>query len=275
MVRIIYISLLLVLVSACKKNKYEIENINGNQIDVLGHAGMGIKNLYPINSMESLTAALNSTGDGTEMDIQLTSDSVIMIFHDSDLKFSTNKSGILNNYTRSELLGTKYNSADYGNYDLVELNDFMESIVDFTSRKFTFDVKLYTQETNKVAYYNRFARKIRDIYLSFNLYDHVLVESNNITFLNSLKNLDSNIRSLYLPEDFQSGYNTAIANQFYGITISTNDITKDEIKLAHDAGLFVAIWNVHNKKMNAEAIEKNPDMIQSDRLDHLCKLLNK
>ena len=83
---------------SCKKNKEEILNLNNNKIDVLGHAGMGISSLYPINSAESLLACLHSGADGTELDVQLTMDNVLVAFHDASLSDKTNLSGIITAY---------------------------------------------------------------------------------------------------------------------------------------------------------------------------------
>ena len=59
----------------------------------------------------------------------------------------------------------------------------------------------------------------------------------------------------------------------FGITISTNNITDAEVEIAHDAGYWVTIWDVHTKAENREAIRKNPDMIQTDRVKYLTKQL--
>jgi len=62
-------------------------------------------------------------------------------------------------------------------------------------------------------------------------------------------------------------------NNLYGITISTEGITKGQITLAHNEGLLVAIWNTHSNRKNRQAVEKNLDFIQTDRVKNLVDLL--
>src|SRR5215217_6535474 len=61
---------------SCSKDPalWKTSNLNGDSITVLGHGGMGNKSLYPIDSHRSIAAALEMGADGSEMDVQLTSD---------------------------------------------------------------------------------------------------------------------------------------------------------------------------------------------------------
>ena len=116
---LLYISLLLTLFS-CKKNKIDILNLNNNRIDVLGHAGMGISSLYPINSGESLISCLSSGANGTEIDIQLTSDNILVAFHDNALEGKTNLSGRIREHSWDEISEATYTSTPYLNYKILK-----------------------------------------------------------------------------------------------------------------------------------------------------------
>ena len=48
---------------------------------------------------------------------------------------------------------------------------------------------------------------------------------------------------------------------------------EEQIKIAHDNKLLVAIWNTHSASDNIEAINKNPDFTQTDKVKNLIKLL--
>ena len=85
----IYISLLSILLFSCQVEDFELNNLNGNRIDALGHGGMGISNLYPSNSAESILNCLYLGATGTEIDIQMTSDGVLVLFHDEELIYSS------------------------------------------------------------------------------------------------------------------------------------------------------------------------------------------
>ena len=55
---------------------------------------------------------------------------------------------------------------------------------------------------------------------------------------------------------------------------SNKDISKEEVKDAHLNNIQVAVWNTNTEKKNIEAINKNPDFIQTDRVKHLVNILN-
>ena len=79
--------------------------------------------------------------------------------------------------------------------------------------------------------------------------------------------------NIYYPSSFDEGYETALLNGFDGITIASDNITKEEVAKAHLSGLKIALWNVKSGPDNWDAIEKEPDFIQSDDPRHLFSAL--
>ena len=59
----------------------------------------------------------------------------------------------------------------------------------------------------------------------------------------------------------------------YGITISTDIISKEQIEIAHAKNLRVAIWGLYTENDNIEGIRKNPDYMQTDKVEDLLDLL--
>jgi hypothetical protein len=76
------------------------------------------------------------------------------------------------------------------------------------------------------------------------------------------------------PETFEQGLSTAKELGLYGITISTNQITAEQIEMAHNAGVRVTVWDAHSDQENYDAIQKNPDFIQTDNVKYLVNLLS-
>ena len=128
---------LLLLAISCNKKEYTIDNLNNGKITKMGHAGMGITSLYPINSFESIQSCLSIGSDGTELDVQMTKDSVLVAFHDKELSTLTHLTGSVNDYKWEELKHAKYKQIPYLNYSILSLNDLFSNInkEDF---KFTF-----------------------------------------------------------------------------------------------------------------------------------------
>jgi hypothetical protein len=59
----------------------------------------------------------------------------------------------------------------------------------------------------------------------------------------------------------------------YGISISTEGVSRNQIEKAHSNNLKIAIWNTNSKSKNIEGVNKSPDFIQTDRVKHLVTLL--
>lgn len=65
--------------------------------------------------------------------------------------------------------------------------------------------------------------------------------------------------------DFFQTYINTIKLKFYGISISTEHFSKEQIVIANVQNLRVTLWHTITNKDNEEAIKKNTDYIQSDR----------
>ena len=269
----LYISLLSILIFSCQVESFEINNLNGNKIDALGHAGMGISDLYPSNSAESILNCLNLGATGSEFDVQMTSDGVLVLFHDDQLEGSTDIEGVIHELTWNEIKDGVYDEVPYSTYDIVRFDRFLELTENHSDYIFTLDVKLYTESNDFDQYFEDFSDALVDIYNEFNLFNHVYVESQNTDFLQLIQSKSSNIDLYIYPQTFEEGLEKALSYNLKGLSISTFEIDVEQVKEAHDAGVFVTIWNTQSKDDNIEAIHKNPDMIQTDRVKHLVDIL--
>ena len=121
MKNILFLLVFVPLLFSCGKKDFDINNLNNNKIAVIGHGGMGISHSYPMNSQESILKCLNLGADGTEIDVQMTKDGVLIAFHDSLLNHSTNLSGTVHSKTWAEIEGAIYSHPNYSKYNVVKL----------------------------------------------------------------------------------------------------------------------------------------------------------
>lgn len=263
------------LLFSCEQESeiFDVVNLNRNYITVLGHGGMGISSAYPINTYESIINCLNIGTDGSEIDIQLTKDSVLVAFHDSDLSEKTNLTGSVSQYTFAELQEGYYDEMPYKSYAIISLDQLFSNIEDLTSHKFTFDCKLYNANKNDDAYLGRFANAIVNIAQKYGIQRKLLIESNDKNFLSLLASKNEKFKLFIYPQTFEEGLATATELSLYGITIANDDISAAQLAAAHDRGFRVAVWNVQTENENIEAIRKNPDFIQTDKVKHLVETM--
>ncbi len=258
---------------ACTKETYDVVNLNDNAISKLGHGGMGIGNLYPMNSMESLTKCLNLGVDGVEFDVQLTKDNVLIAFHDRDMSGISSNSGLVRSKTWDEIKGSTYTNIPFTSYDVVSVDEIFSAFSGNKKYLYTFDCKLYYENEIFEHYCDDFIHAIIDIVEKHNLENNVLIESNNTYFLKTMQELKPDFKLFIYPQTFEDGLQIAKDLNLYGITISNDKISAQQVALAHAHNIRITLWNVKNKKQNIDAIKKNPDYIQTDDVRSLLKLL--
>ena len=113
------------------------------ELDVYGHAGTTIyaeKWVYPANTKESIIYALDILdADGVEVDVQMTKDSVLVLYHDPYLDGVTKFSGCVANYNFSEIENAEvYNSK----FKLITLENALE-LCKARNKKIYIDAKPY------------------------------------------------------------------------------------------------------------------------------------
>ncbi len=257
---------------ACEKEEFNIVNLNGNKITALGHGGMGVAQVYPMNSYESILKCLNLGMDGTEIDVQMTKDSILVAFHGYELSDKTRLKGFVNSLSWNEIKNAHYTSAPYLNYSIISLEQLFSNIENIQKHKFTFDCQLYS-DNNTSQFRETYINAVINLIEKYHIENNIYIESPSVEFLALLKNKKPDYKLFLYSSSFESSLDIALSLSLYGITISTRDVTKEQIKIAHDNNILIAIWNTHSESDNIEAIKKNPDFIQTDKVKSLIKLL--
>lgn len=263
---------LFLIVQSCQKNDFEISNLSGNEITTLGHAGMGIGSSYPLNSIESIIKCIEIGMDGSEIDIQMTNDFTLVAYHHPELTKHTDLEGIVNEHSLEEIKNTAYRDLPFLNYKIPTLNEIIDATKVYSNLTLSLDCKLITNQ-NADDYITHFSDAIVEV-IANNPNINFIIESGNILFLKKIREINPNAQTAIYPSDFETGLETAIKNNLYGISISNEIISKEQVANAHQNGIKVILWNVQTKSQNRKAIEKNPDYIQTDNVRSLERLLN-
>ena len=262
-----------VLLLGCKKPDVAgIDNLNRNTISAIGHGGMGITSSYPINTYESLQVAFTAGADGVEIDVQMTSDSVLVTYHNDELSTNTGCSGKISDHTWVEIKDCEYDNSLFAGYEMWSVSDLMGAWKDKDSRIIVFDCKLI-YSSNFDEFQSTYARQIVKLVESIEFGGEVLIESQSIDFLLLIQAQKPDYKLFFYPQTYEEGFDVAFSNNLYGITIASSKVTKQQIREAHDNGLRVAIWNIDSRSDNVDAINKYPDYIQTDKLKNLLGLL--
>jgi glycerophosphoryl diester phosphodiesterase len=251
-----------------------ITNLNGDSISIFGHAGMGAQYKYPIDTWESIGACLAIGADGTEMDIQITKDSVPVVFHHDDLNDGTLCSGMINDKLWSEISGCDHASPYSANVHMQRVQDILSKVDHPRNYTFTFDCKLHSGSPSWPAYLSTYANSIIKVIDDNNMADHVFIESQDTVLLRMFQQRRPGLKLFFYPPSFGQGLATAEFMGLYGITISNDHITRKQAELVHSKNIRITLWGMATDQENFDAIEKNPDYTQSDRIIHLLKIFH-
>jgi glycerophosphoryl diester phosphodiesterase len=258
------------LASSCKKDDASLKEDSAAQnVLALGHGGMGNANFYPMNSYESLLNCINLGSDGSEMDVQMTKDSVLIAYHDETLETLTDGSGPIINYTWAELQQFKYQAAPYVDYSIASIDVLFSHLDNLQQLHFSFDNKLYFDDSIRPI----FMRAVINLLVKYQMEQNVFIESHDPVFLSAFKTL-KDYKYFLNPDTFDEGLSEATNRGLYGIIMDDENISADQISTAHQNGLKVQTWGPATKDANIKAVEKNPDAIQTDNVNALVSILN-
>jgi glycerophosphoryl diester phosphodiesterase len=275
---LLFICILSCFILSCKRDPplYEVHNLNGNKISAFGHGGMGIKFKFPIDCYSSISSCMEFGADGTEMDVQMTRDSILLAYHSGNLNEHTLCNGVINDKQWPEIWGCHFTSPLSADLGLSSVGDILSSLENHYDGTYTFDCKLYSNNPDRAAFLDQYANAIIRLMDAHHMDPSKLfIESQDSTFLRILQHKRNDLRLFIYPSSFEEGLAIAETMGLFGITISTDKITKDQVAYAHEKGFRVTLWNAESQQDNLNAILKSPDFIQSDDIIYLLKVFGK
>ncbi len=124
--------LFIIIFSGCSKDTDPIEyyQLNFDHLNIIAHRG--VSHYAPENSLKAIERALGTKVDIVEFDVQLSKDSIIMIFHDDELSRMTDKPGRIMNYTKEELQSfyLKDQNGDFSEETIPTLEEVFDTLGD-------------------------------------------------------------------------------------------------------------------------------------------------
>lgn len=265
------IPVFLLLFGNCEKSEnYQINNLNHNTIMILGHAGMGEFYKYPNNSWEAIEPVLRIGADGTEIDLQMTKDSVLILFHDETLHGRTKCGNYTSpyDYNWDEIKDCIYNTV-FDEIPIYSLDDIFRSIPNLNEYYFSFDIKLNKDDFYDNEYRLCFLRAVKKICEEYEISRNVFIEGDLDLQLKS-RELGMTTKGIVVG----SSVKEAVENEIFGIGL-TIDASDDQVKKAHAEGLFVMIWGAKSDAGNKKGIKLNPDFLQTDKPIPALMLFNR
>lgn len=150
-------------------------------------AHRGCSQMYPENTLLAFGKAAEINGlTGIELDIQLTKDGHMVVFHDESLECTTNGIGRLCDFTLSELRKLKINSIN-GGYERIPT---ITEVFDLLEKRLKSGLKLNIELKNNIIPYEGMEYKIIDLVHKCGLEDRVIYSSFSALSIEKIKELD-------------------------------------------------------------------------------------
>lgn len=204
---------------------------------IAAHRGDPIQ--APENTLAAIEAAVLQAVDYVEIDVQLTADNVLVLFHDNTLRRIDGSDRSIGNMTLSEIKRIDAGSWFSDEYAGERIPTLEEAIIQVGNRaKLLIDVKL-TGEPEITA------KLLSEILQYHGIADKCLVQSFSPRFLSELRSYDPDIRIGQILTA-SAGRLDRMDIDFY--TISQNMLTENFVKIAREQKRQIWVWTVNSER---------------------------
>jgi len=264
---------ILLLFQRCNNDPLSDNSYFGTKVMIIGHRGFSTKYLKnPGNTIETALISTNIGADGCEFDVQITKDTVLVLFHDFDLHPMTTGNGKVYNYTWEEIKTFKYYPFENNIY-INRADSVFSQIPNIQNYYFSFDCKVDLENEDLNQYEAKLARAIQRLCEQYHITQHVFIEGSEDFLLTAKRNGLKN-KMFWMQEPTEENVQIAVNDSFFGFSCQL----KNEIlntKIAHKKGLRIMAYSPKNFYENKLALKSNVDIIQSDDPISILKYLNR
>lgn len=240
----------------------------GKKTLVFGHRGA--KAYAPQNTLPAFDLALQQGADGVELDVQLTSDGELVVFHDFEVDALTDGMGLLSGFTLAELkaldAGVRF-SSDYAGVRVPTLG---EVFAQFGTR-FVYNVEIKTLPDGNPT---DIETKVAGAIAQFDLQEQVIVSSFNPLALLRFREVMPTVAVGVLHEPNYFNPFDVLGDMSYEGYHPYHDAV-DEAMIAHEAaqGRVVNVWTLNDPARAVTLKQWGVQGIITDTPDVIIKAL--
>ena len=239
-------------------------------IAVIGHGGLGSGGRHPMNSGDALLGGLALGIDGVEMDVQLSADTMLVAYHAQLLEELTPCSGLVNASSWTQLRACPNSHEGDRPYPLVRLDSLLlGAAAEHPEAGFTLDIKLFAAG-DWWGYLETFSDALVRLHARPSLRGRLIVECQVDEFLKLLHRKDPDLPLFLYATDAKDGMARAKDIGCAGVTMDNGRMTAEQVALAHEQDLQVALFGVGGWWSHRQAIGKRPDRVQTDAPEDLA-----
>lgn len=238
----------------------------------LNIAHRGASGYYPENTLIAFEKAIELGCHGIETDVQMTKDGVLVLIHDELVNRTTNGSGLVSDYTYSELSKLDagcFFGEDFKNEKIPRLDELLD-ITKNTSLVLNLELK------NSVINYPNMEEKVIDVLYEYGLEDQTIISSFNHYSIKKCKSISQKIKTgiLYSSVLFEvEKYAENLCADFIHPNFYTLLNNKHLIDNVKTSGLNINTYTVNEENFMKIMLDMNVYGIINNYPDKLKKLL--
>jgi glycerophosphoryl diester phosphodiesterase len=277
--------LLLMLATACTATR----PVANPKLVVLGHAGSGFYtalspfNFRPPSSWRGIRRALLRGADGVEIDIQMSRDSVIMLYHDQKMQDGSTGTGCISERTAAEITQAHYRGGFP--YDLIQKERpiTFDTLLARLNRRPSFPlIHLDLHEDDQCLppghQHDRTPLLVRQIARTL-ARNHVQLDK--VLFITQ-EGPTVRLARAAMPgvrigleiasDEFAVGLKTAKIEKVHTVVLDADRVTPEQSAQAHAAGFKVVVFGGRSPKDLRRVLASQPDEIEVDNVKRLLQM---
>ena len=243
-VRIAGISMFVVLVAEIVLFAFvfriHISTIQGEFVETSVTSHRGGDHSYPENTVAALQDSIDSMTEYAEIDVQETSDGIVILMHDLNLRRTTGINEYVYNITYSEILQQGYEHYTGTSYN-TEYVPTLSSVLEMCSEKIKLNIEIKSSK-----YYNdSLAAKVVSLIETYSSPAQCIISSTNYHYLEQVKELNPDIATGYIMKVAYGDLRDMDAIDFVSVKYSC--VTERLVESAHESGKEIHVWTVNSR----------------------------
>lgn len=262
------------LLSGCEK--LEVDTDKRNEINIIGHGGVGFqspRNQLPHNSMESIEKALEFyQADGVEVDVHVSQDHTLWMYHDETLNTMTDCEGCIFTSRDAEINNCRFRNDFMVNvanssYKMRELKWFVDYIRNSENPPYLFiDTRTYTVCDSDSIPHEYMANALNNLLQGFEHKSRVYITSHDRSFIRKMKTILPDIQYLFEATYSEEMLDFILENELDGAILSNKETTAEMVEQLKSHDLIVTLFRIKVQDGVVSAANKSPDFIMVDNL---------
>ena len=280
----IEIALLLFLITGCgKPEKNAVNSLNKNPVINIGHAGSGFNYLFmpfnplPPNSFKSLSTALENGATGVEVDIQITADNKLVLFHDKTVDNVVGLSGTVPSVMSTDLIGGKYKIGFpydlFQDEEVISFKRWIRHAISLPDIPYLqMDIKSSPDQSaeSKMKLLELINSELKEVNYPL---EKVIAIGVDPALLLMMNKIEPKMNLAFEPGDFQGGLDWAKANNCKYLILDYKKLTGEKIETAHSQGIGIIAFGGKSRSTLVKIINMRPVFIQSNNVALVTELL--